>query len=234
MLLSNLKEKVGDFLDFGAFSQYLNFNWLWFFIESLNVLWIVVLVDRKLEKIRIWIKKGCHFWISGPRASTSRHPDLQRPQHGQPHPQESLPHLIPPGIPPPTLVLPLPFFIPIPTPIPLLIPVPSDKYYAACAGGTLENLKKELSPNGGLPGGLAGGLPGGGFLSQNPHPQSRPQSRPPSANNVMLLNDIQNEIMSDCSSNNENSSSDQIILDEQRRRRRRALIIDKPSHNAER
>ena len=116
----------------------------------------------------------------------------------------------------------------------ILIPVPSDKYYAACAGGTLENLKKELSPNGGLPGGLAGGLPGGGFLSQNPHPQSRPQSRPPSANNVMLLNDIQNEIMSDCSSNNENSSSDQIILDEQRRRRRRALIIDKPSHNAER
>ena len=137
-------------------------------------------------------------------------------------------------IPPPTLVLPLPFFIPIPTPIPLLIPVSSDKYYAACAGGSLENLKKELSPNGGLPGGLAGGLPGGGILSQNPKPLSRPQSRSPSANNVMLLNDIQNEIMSDCSSNNENSSSDQLILDEQRRRRRRALIIDKPSHNAER
>ena len=176
--------------------------------------------------------------ISGPRASTSRHPDLPRPPHGQPKPQQPLTHLIPPVIPPPTLVLPLPFFIPIPTPIPLLIPVPSDKYYTACAGGSLENLKKELSPNGGLPGGLAGGLPGGGILSQNPNTQSRPQSRPqsrsPSANNVMLLNDIQNENMSDCSSNNENSSSDQIILDEQRRRRRRALIIDKPSHNAER
>ena len=191
-------------------------------------------MDRKLEKNPDSIKKGSYFLISGPRASTSRHPDLPRPPHGQPKPQQPLTHLIPPVIPPPTLVLPLPFFIPIPTPIPLLIPVPSDKYYAACSGGSLENLKKEFSPNGGLPGGLAGGLPGGGILSQNPNPQSRPQSRSPSANNVMLLNDIQNEIMSDCSSNNENSSSDQIILDEQRRRRRRALIIDKPSHNADR
>ena len=57
--------------------------------------------------------------------------------------------------------------------------------------------------------------------------QNQTQSRPPSAN--VILNDIQAEVISDCSSNNEN----EIILDEQRRRRR-ALIIDKPSHNTER
>ena len=117
-----------------------------------------------------------------------------------------MPPLMPPVIPPPTLVLPLPFFIPIPTPIPLLIPVPSDKYYS---GSQTTTTKKEIPDT---------GVQQGGTI------QNQAQSRPPSAN-VMMLNDVQAEIMSDCSSNNEN----EIILDEQRRRRR-ALIIDKPSH----
>ena len=177
--------------------------------------------------IKKFSKRKCHsFWVQGrnltmiilqllcflgPRSTSDPRPPAEptRPNN--------------PLVPPPTMLLSLPSFIPIPIPIPVLIPVPYDKFYkdenpaSASDTGFTSSLdqtsrRESWGPN-------SSGESGPGSSGSGPNSSSGSGRNSSSGSGPNSSSEETNEEISE---------------DTEQRQRRRSLIMDKPSRTAER